>query len=54
LLRGGFVLFFTALGVSSASALLLSLLSFAQIIAVGLAGGAFHLADPYLFPHRRA
>ena len=49
---GGFVLFFTALGVTSASALLLSLLSFAQIIAVGLVGGAFHLADPYLFPNR--
>jgi len=48
--EGGFVLFFTAVGVSTADALLLSLLTFAQLLLIGLLGGVLFVSGPLLFP----
>jgi len=48
--EGGFVLFFTAAGVSTADALLLSLLTFAQLLLIGLLGGVLFVSGPLLFP----
>ncbi len=45
--EGGFVLFFTAAGVSTADALLLSFLTFAQLLVIGLLGGALYLIYPW-------
>ena len=46
--EGGFVLFFTAVGVSTADALLMSFLTFAQLLVIGLLGGVFYLSYPWL------
>jgi len=46
--EGGFVLFFTAIGVSHSSALLLSFLCFVQLAFVGLLGGVTYLVYPFL------
>ncbi|NQT37216.1 MAG: flippase-like domain-containing protein, partial [Planctomycetes bacterium] len=45
--EGGFVLFFTAAGASTADALLLSFLTFAQLLLIGLFGGVLYLVYPW-------
>lgn len=52
--EGGFVLFFTTIGVSNASALLLSFLSFSQLVILGLLGGCFYLVYPWFFNTRKS
>jgi glycosyltransferase 2 family protein len=46
--EGGFVLFFTAVGVSTPDALLLSFLTFAQLLIIGLLGGVVYAIYPWL------
>lgn len=50
--EGAFVFFFTSIGNSTASALMLSFLSFAQLIATGLLGGILYIAHPWLYKSR--
>ena len=52
--EAGFVLFFSAVGVTTASALLLSFLTFAQVVLVGLLGGILDLTSPWLCPDGRS
>ncbi len=44
--EGAFVLMFGVVGISSAEALIMSLLTFAQLILIGLAGGVLYLVSP--------
>ena len=49
----GFVLFFTAVGVTTADALLLSILTFSQLVIVGLLGGVLYAVCPCVFDSLR-
>ncbi len=46
--EGGFVLLFTAAGVTPADAMLLSFLTFAQLAALGILGGILYLVYPFI------
>jgi len=45
--EGGFVLFFAAAGMSNADALLISFLTFAQLVILGVIGGVLYSAQPF-------
>ncbi len=47
--EGGFVFFFTAVGVAQPTALLMSFFSFLQLVVLGVVGGVCYVAHPHLF-----
>ena len=51
--EGGFVLFFTAAGISHTNALLLSFLSFSLLIIMSLIGGIFYMMYPWFYKSNR-